>query len=149
MTDIITITGLVGTDPREINTKEGLSITSFRLGSTQRRYDRTEQKWVDGDTNWYTVTAFRQLAVNSLGSIKKGQRAIVTGKVKMREWTKNERTGVTMEIEAEAIGHDLLWGTSQFTRTIFSSTPVDPAPDASGDDSWASTEPTEDQPVPF
>ena len=40
MTDTITLTGLVATTPRHLVTSEGLPITSFRLASTQRRYDR-------------------------------------------------------------------------------------------------------------
>ena len=59
MTDALTLTGLVATTPRHLVTSEGLPITSFRLASTQRRYDRATEKWVDGETNWFTVTANR------------------------------------------------------------------------------------------
>ena len=40
MSDIITITGLIATTPRHVVTAEGLPITSFRLASSQRRYDK-------------------------------------------------------------------------------------------------------------
>ena len=73
MTDLITLTGLVATTPRHIVTSEGLSITSFRLASSQRRYDRSAERWIDGETNWYTITSFRQLALNSAPSIQKGR----------------------------------------------------------------------------
>ena len=79
MTDTISLTGLVATTPKHVVTATGLTITSFRFASTQRRYDRAEQKWVDGDTNWYTVATFRQLATNVVASVQKGQRVIVTG----------------------------------------------------------------------
>ena len=121
MSDTITITGLVATTPRHVTTTEGLNITSFRLASTQRRFDRPQQKWIDGETNWYTVTAFRQLALNSNASIEKGQRVVVAGRLKIRDWENGERTGTTVDIEAEALGHDLSWGTSTFTRSISSS----------------------------
>ena len=49
MTDTLTLTGLVATTPRHLVTSEGLPITSFRLASTQRRYDRGAAKWIDGD----------------------------------------------------------------------------------------------------
>jgi single-strand DNA-binding protein len=49
MSDTITLTGLVATPPKHIVTSEGLQITSFRLASTQRRYDKTQQSWVDAD----------------------------------------------------------------------------------------------------
>jgi Single-stranded DNA-binding protein len=117
MSDTITLTGLVATPPKHIVTSEGLQITSFRLASTQRRFDRTEQKWVDADTNWYTVTAFRALAANAIGSILKGQRVIVQGRLRIREWQNDDRAGTTIEVDADALGHDLMFGTSQFTRT--------------------------------
>ena len=49
MPDQITLTGLVATPPKHIVTSEGLQITSFRLASTQRRYDKAQQSWVDAD----------------------------------------------------------------------------------------------------
>ena len=120
MTDSITLTGLVATTPRHIVTSEGLAISSFRLASTQRRFDRSSERWIDGETNWYTITAFRQLAINAAASITKGQRVVVAGRLRIREWETGERTGTTVEIEAEALGHDLAWGTSAFTRSISS-----------------------------
>jgi single-strand DNA-binding protein len=122
MPDAITLTGLVATLPRHLVTSEGLPITSFRLASTQRRFDRGTQKWIDGETNWYTVTAFRQLALNSNASVEKGQRVIVTGRLKIRDWENGERTGTTIEIEADSIGHDLSWGTAAFTRSVSTAT---------------------------
>jgi single-strand DNA-binding protein len=121
MTDSITLTGLVATTPRHIVTSEGLAISSFRLASTQRRFDRSSERWIDGETNWYTITAFRQLAINAAASISKGQRVVVAGRLRIREWETGERTGTTIEIEADALGHDLAWGTSAFTRSISSS----------------------------
>ena len=122
MPDAITLTGLVATPPRHLVTSEGLPITSFRLASTQRRFDRPQQKWIDGETNWYTITAFRQLALNSNASVEKGQRILVTGRLKIRDWENGERTGTTVEIEAESIGHDLAWGTAAFTRSVSTAT---------------------------
>jgi single-strand DNA-binding protein len=121
MSDTITLTGLVATAPRHIVTSEGLPITSFRLASAQRRFDRSQERWIDGDTNWYTVTSFRQLAVNAAGSVAKGDRVVVSGRLRIREWENGERGGTNVDIEADAIGHDLAWGTSRFSRSIATS----------------------------
>lgn len=121
MPDTITVTGLVATTPRHLVTSEGLPITSFRLCSTLRRYDRAEGKWVDADTNWYTVATFRQLATNVVGSVAKGQRVVVTGRLRVREWATEDKRGTNVEIDADALGHDLSWGTASFTRTVASS----------------------------
>ena len=117
MTDTISLTGLVATTPKHVVTGTGLTVTSFRFASTQRRYDRAEQKWVDGETNWYTVATFRQLATNVNASLQKGQRVIVTGRLRVRDWATEDKHGTNVEIDAEAVGHDLSWGTSTFTRS--------------------------------
>jgi len=114
--DTITITGLVATTPRLITTGEGLTISSFRLASTQRRFDKDAEKWTDGETNWFTVTCFRQLGTNVGRSINKGERVIVTGTLRIREWDNGEKVGTTVEVEADTIGHDLLWGSASFSR---------------------------------
>ena len=76
MTDTITVTGVVGSDPRVHVTSQGLTITSFRLASTRRYFDRTKGAWEDGETNWYTVSGFRQLASNAVASVHKGDRVV-------------------------------------------------------------------------
>lgn len=118
MSETITVSGLVATTPRHLVTQDGLPITSLRMAASHRKFDRTLNKWVDGDTNWYTVTAFKQLAINIAGAIAKGERIIVTGKLRVRDWDNGERAGTSVEIEATSVGHDLNWGTSVFTRTI-------------------------------
>jgi single-strand DNA-binding protein len=112
----------------------GLAITSFRLASSQRRFDRGQQKWIDADTNWYTVSAFRGLASNAAVSIVKGDRVVVTGRLRIRDWENTDRSGTTVEIEADTIGHDMFWGTSQFTRV--SAAPATEQDPADSQDAW-------------
>ena len=118
MSESFTVSGLVATTPRHLVTQESLPITSFRLASSKRRFDRTKKIWIDGETNWFTVTAFRQLAINSASSISKGDRIVVNGKLKVRDWDNGERSGTSVEVEADSLGHDLVWGTAEFTRTV-------------------------------
>jgi single-strand DNA-binding protein len=116
MSDIITLTGFVASDLRSLTTSEGLAITSFRLASNQRRFDKSQDKWVEAETNWYNVSTFRQLAANTAVSIKKGERVIVTGRVRVRDWSAGDKKGTSVDIEADALGHDLSWGTAAFSR---------------------------------
>ena len=118
MSDQVTVAGLVATTPRHLVTQDGLPITSFRLASSHRKFDRNQNKWIDGETNWFTVTGFRQLAINTSTSVSKGDRILVTGKLRVRDWDNGERTGTSVEIEADSIGHDLSWGSAKFTRTV-------------------------------
>ena len=118
MSESFTVSGLVATTPRHLVTQEGLPITSFRLASSKRRFDRAKKIWVDGETNWFTINSFRQLAINSASSISKGDRIMVSGRLKVRDWDNGERSGTSVEIEADCLGHDLVWGTSEFSRTV-------------------------------
>ncbi len=148
MADVITISGLVATPPRHLMTSDALPITSFRLVSTQRRFDRATSKWIDGESNWFTVTAFRQLALNANSSVKKGDRVVVTGRLRIREWETGERVGTTVEIEAEAMGHDLLFGTSAFARSPQRAAAEATSGEAPAADSFAPEAPTPGGSVP-
>ena len=112
------VVGLVATTPRHLVTQDGLPITSFRLAESLRRFDRHNNRWVDGETNWYTITAFKQLGINAAGSVNKGDRIIVSRDLRVRDWDNGERAGTSVEIEATSIGHDMSWGSSIFTRTV-------------------------------
>ena len=118
MSDSFSVTGLVATTPRHLVTQDGLPITSFRLAASTKKFDKQANRWTEGETNWFTVTSFRQLAINSATSVSKGDRVVVMGKLRVRDWDNGERAGTSVEIEAETLGHDLVWGSSTFVRTV-------------------------------
>ena len=118
MTDTITLIGFVATVPKHLITGEGLPITSFRLASTQRRFDRAQGRWADGETNWYTVTTFRQLAINTVDSVNEGRPRHRLRPLAHPRLGGGDRSGTNVDVEADAVGHDLGWGTTAFTRTI-------------------------------
>jgi single-strand DNA-binding protein len=119
-----TTTGLVATTPRYLKTIDGLDICSFRLASGYKTFDRTKMEWVEGGTNWLTITAYDTLAINVASSISKGDRIIISGTLRVRDWDNGEKAGTSVEVEADTIGHDLVWGVSTFTRTTL----VEPKP---------------------
>ena len=117
MTDTIAVSGVVATPPSIISKSDDLTVVSFRLASTQRRFDKGRDRWVDTGTNWYSITAFRQLAVNVDRSVLKGDKVVVTGKLRVRDWENGEKKGTNVDIEASSIGHDLAWGTTTFVKS--------------------------------
>lgn len=114
MSEILTIVGKVATDPSTGRTTNGVPVTNFRLASTHRRFDAATNTWIDADTNWFSVAAFRQLAEHVRASLRTGDSVIVTGRLKIRDWEANGKHGTSVDIEADAIGHDLRWGTSSY-----------------------------------
>jgi single-strand DNA-binding protein len=117
MNDLITITGNIAAEPELRRTAGGVPVAAFRVASSQRHYDRAKSEWVETATNWYAISAFRELAEHVCTSLHKGERVIVSGRVRMREWETTTKRGVSVEIEADAVGHDLRWGTTRFERS--------------------------------
>ncbi|MFJ8625161.1 single-stranded DNA-binding protein [Kitasatospora sp. NPDC093550] len=110
----VTVLGNVATEVSYGETAGGVPMAHFRLGCTERRYDRQRECWVDGETQWVTVTAWRALAVNLIGSLAKGDPVLVSGRLRVREWTEGEVKRTRVEIDARSVGHDLTRGTSAF-----------------------------------
>ena len=113
MSDYLTVRGLIATQPRHTITAEGLNVLSFRLVSASRKFDSESGQWQDDKVNWFTVSAFRKLAENSNQMLSKGDRVVVFGKLRIRDWDNGERSGTSVEIEADAIGQDLTFAISE------------------------------------
>lgn len=153
MSDNITITGNVATIPECKHTAAGVPITTFRVASSQRRFDRATESWIDGHTNWYSISTFRGLAEHAFASLRKGDRVVLTGRLRVRRWESGDRQGTSVDVDADAIGHDLLWGTTTFTRAAGSPRETESTPEetvssgaawrAAGDDVAEGTSPAE------
>jgi single-strand DNA-binding protein len=117
MSDTITVRGFVATEIKSATTPGGVATASFRIGSTSRRRDKETGAWMDGHTNWFLVQGYRHLAGSMGCSIRKGQPVIVVGTLKIRSWERDGRVYYSHTIDAEAVGHDLTWGTANFIRS--------------------------------
>ncbi|WP_110589094.1 single-stranded DNA-binding protein [Microbacterium suaedae] len=117
MAETITITGNIATEPTVQATGEGVTYTRFRVACTQRKRNPDTGEWVDGESNWYTVYAYRALAENAIKSLSKGMRVIVSGALRVRDWERDERRGTNVDVMAESLGPDLRWGRVKFEST--------------------------------
>ena len=117
MSDHITISGVIGTVPSVIFGKNGTAITSFRLASRQSHHDKATDAWIVDESCWYSVKTFRQLATNAGKSLNKGEHIVVTGRLVVRKWTNAEKSGTSVEIIADSVGHDLTWYTTTPVRS--------------------------------
>jgi len=114
----VVLRGNIASDLRSVRFDDGNSVTSFRLASTSSWFDRERNTWVDRRTTYVSVNCRRALANTALQSLHKGHPVVVTGRLWERAWTKDERSGRTLEVEAETVGHDLTFGVSAFTRVV-------------------------------
>ena len=113
---LITLQGRVGSDV-SLRRAGDADVASFRLACTPRRYQRKTDSWVDADTQWFTVSAWRGLAENCDRSLRRGDAVVIHGRLNAQTWVNKAGVEVTtFEIDAVFVGHDLTKGTSVFTR---------------------------------
>lgn len=135
----VTVVGWAATTPREI-VGDGTPFTSFRLATTPRRYDTRLAAWTDGRTEWFTVKAFRETALNVAASIHKGEPVVVHGRLRSEEWAGDNGPRTSLVIDVIALGHDVTRGRSSFVRRVHvgGAGPEDGgAPQEPVDDPWA------------
>ncbi|MDO0927659.1 single-stranded DNA-binding protein [Streptomyces sp. TG1A-8] len=114
---VVCVVGNVATSPVYREPASGPSAR-FRLAVTARYWDREKGAWTDGHTNFFTVWANRQLALNVAASVEVGQPVVVQGRLKVRtEQRENQQQWTSADIDAVTIGHDLTRGTAAFRRT--------------------------------
>ncbi|MFF8425802.1 single-stranded DNA-binding protein [Streptomyces sp. NPDC016566] len=113
---VVCVVGNVATQPVYREPAAGPSAR-FRLAVTSRYWDREKNVWTDGHTNFFTVWANRQLAVNVAASVEVGQPVVVQGRLKVRsEVREGQQSWASADIDAVTIGHDLSRGTALFRR---------------------------------
>lgn len=113
-----TVMGNVAAKVTEHRFADGTTTAIIRLATTPRFYDPAQGEYTDRKTEFITVYARRSLARHVLDSVHKGEPLIVTGRVGTSEWTGQDgKTGHSLTIQAEAVGHDLSYGTASFERS--------------------------------
>ncbi|MEU3710729.1 single-stranded DNA-binding protein [Streptomyces catenulae] len=117
---MVTLVGNAATAVEHRTTPTGVPVVRFRLAATPRRWDRARERWMDGDTSFFTVKAWRALADHVAASVTVGEPLLVQGRLRVREGEQPADRGgqrwLAAEVEAVAIGHDLTRGTAAFRR---------------------------------
>jgi single-strand DNA-binding protein len=102
-------------DPELSYTPNGTAVANFRLAVTPRI--KQGDSWKDGDTSFFRITAWRDLAEHLADSLSKGDRVIVLGQLRMRAWEAPEGDKRSVvEVTAEEAGPSLRWATAKPER---------------------------------
>jgi single-strand DNA-binding protein len=111
-----TIVGNLTRDPELRFTTNAKAVCGFGLAVTPRRI--IDGEWTDGDTSFFNVTCWGQLAENVAASLQKGARVIVTGSLVQRSWEDKETQAKrsTIEVSADEVGPSLAWATASVVK---------------------------------
>jgi single-strand DNA-binding protein len=146
---VITVVGNLTSDPELRYTQNGLAVANFTIASTPRTLDRGSNEWKDGESLFLRASVWREFAEHVAGSLTKGSRVIVQGRLKQRSYeTKEGEKRTSMELEVDEIGPSLRYATAQVTRTSSSREGGGGAPQGGsrgpaqgGDEPWAASAP--------
>jgi single-strand DNA-binding protein len=95
----LAIIGSLGRDPELRSTPNGIPVCTFSVGVTRRKSNETEPQ-----TDWFKVTAWRQLGENCARYLTKGKKVFVSGPVSVTTYTaKDGTTRASLEVTAEDV----------------------------------------------
>ena len=113
----IIVVGNLTDDPELRFTPQGVAVANFRIAVSRRVKDEGGN-WKDGDTSFFKVNCWRQLAENVAESLTRGSRTMVAGRLRMRQWeTQEGEKRSVVEIEADEVGPSLKWATAKVEKT--------------------------------
>jgi single-strand DNA-binding protein len=113
----VTLAGYVAREPIYTKVNDTTPKVIVRVAWSSRYVDRVTGEWRDGKTSFANVNCWRRLGSNVVMSMRKGQPVVVTGRLQVREYDDKEgRRRTAVDIEADAIGHDLSRGVGIFRR---------------------------------
>lgn len=84
-----TIIATMVADPELSFTGSGAARCSFRVVSTDRRFNKETNEWEDGRKLWINATAWRQLGEHLAESVQKGDEVILVGDFQTDEWERD------------------------------------------------------------
>ena len=109
------IVGNLVDDPELRFTGNGTAVANLRVAVTQRI--QQDGQWRDGDTSFFRVNVWRSQAEHLADSLAKGDRVMVTGRLRQRTWETPEGDKRSVaEIEADEVGASLKFATAKVER---------------------------------
>lgn len=143
---LITVVGNLTDDPELRFTPSGAAVVNFRVASTPRFMDKTTNTWKDGEPLFLACSAWRQMAENIAGSLSRGARVVVSGRLKQRTYeTREGEKRTVIELDVDEIGPSLRYATAKVQKMSRSSggkgAPGFDAP-GGGQDPWATSTPS-------
>jgi len=139
---IITVVGNLTDDPELKFTPSGAPVANFTVASTPRTFDKQTNEWKDGDALFLRCAAWRQLAENVAESLTKGQRVIVTGALRVRQFERQDGSkGTSVEMNVDEVGPSLKFATAKVTKATRSGNAGGGFSGGGSADPWASGQP--------
>jgi single-strand DNA-binding protein len=115
----VTISGNLTGDPELAFIANGTARVRFTVASTPRQFDRESGQWKDGEALFLSCTAWRELAEHVTASLRKGNRVIVQGRLKLSRWETTEgEKRQAYGLEVDEIGPSLKFAEAKVSKPL-------------------------------
>jgi len=113
----VVVVGNLTADPELRFIPSGAAVANFTVAQTPRTFDKDSNTWKDGETVFMRCSIWRDYAENVAASLHKGDRVMVTGKLKQRTYEKDGVNHTVIEMEAEDVGAVLRYAEVAIRKT--------------------------------
>lgn len=95
----VTIIGNLTKAPELRTTASGVSVCGFTVAVNRKKTQNNQ----DPGTDYFNVTAWRQLGENCAKFLEKGKKVCVIGQISLRTWETDTKHGASLEVKADEI----------------------------------------------
>ena len=115
----VTLVGNLTRDPELRFTNTGRAVAGMGIAVNRRWQNKTTQEWED-EVSFFNVTCWGQLGENVAGSLHKGDRVFVKGRLQQRSYvpegkSESEKVNV-VDVIADELGPSMRWATCEITK---------------------------------
>lgn len=103
-------------DPELRFTPGGKAVANFRVAANKRKRDENGQ-WVDAEAVFLSCSVWDQQAENVVNSLKKGDRVVIMGELRQRQFeTREGEKRTVVEVQADTVAPSLRYVEARLTR---------------------------------
>ncbi len=115
--NVITVVGNLADDPELRFTPNGVAVANVRVAVNQRFFNKDTNAWDERLDGFFTCNVWREYAENVAESLHRGDRVLVTGRLRSRSYEDKEgQTRWVTEIEADEICPSLKWANAKINK---------------------------------
>lgn len=138
----ITVIGNLTADPDLRFTQQGRPVAQFTVASNERFRDGGSGEWKDGPTSFVRCNAWADLAEHVAESLNKGDRVVVTGTLRQRDYeTKEGEKRTVWEVAVAEVGASVRYATVRISKVRRDGAPIP-------EDPWANSGGPQDSDAP-
>jgi single-strand DNA-binding protein len=115
MSNHLSITANLTRDPELRFLPSGTATVDLGIADNRRYFNRSTNEW-DEETSYFDVVAYGELAEHVAESFHRGDRAVITGRLRQERWEKDDQQHSKVRIVADEVAPGTRYATVAITK---------------------------------